>query len=106
VIDDYYDFLAQEFWTTLQSLRPKFYEEASCRGKDNSIFFPGQGQSGKVKQAVEICRQCPVVVDCHDYAMVNSIEDGVWGGSTSEQRKTWLRKELTPAQAWEELALE
>jgi hypothetical protein len=84
----------------LSKLLPKFYREAVCETEDLKLFFPGRGQSSNIKKAVEICGTCPVQRDCHNYAMDNRIVDGVWGGSSPEQRQKWLEQCLSNDEAW------
>ena len=105
-MSEYSDFFVEEFWRSLNALRPAFHQKALCKTMDNNLFFPGQGQSGKAQQAVEICFQCPVQIECHDYACKEKIEHGVWGGSTADQRKQWFKQGLTPSAAWGELVPE
>jgi WhiB family redox-sensing transcriptional regulator len=51
---------------------------AACRGKDRSLFFPGTGESNKVRAAKAICAACPVKAECRAYAIrVEAV--GVWG---------------------------
>lgn len=65
-------------------------KRAACRGKNNSIFFP-EGTAG-VKLAKQYCARCEVRNECLEYALLNRIEQGVWGG-TSERQRTALLKE-------------
>ena len=47
---------------------------------DTNLFFPGHGALGAAlqAQAVAICRQCPVVLDCAHEHLAERF--GVWGG--------------------------
>lgn len=38
--------------------------------------------------AIALCDQCPVRVQCLDYALKNRINDGIWGGTTGLDRRT------------------
>lgn len=58
--------------------------DAACAQADPEIFAPHQGA---YRDAVKICRQCPVQRECLDYAMADSTLDGVWGATTSNQRR-------------------
>jgi WhiB family redox-sensing transcriptional regulator len=67
-------------------------ERAACRrpGVDPEWFFPEQG--GTTRPAKRICQQCPVRVDCLDYAIATRQQFGVWGGlSERERRRLWGR---------------
>jgi hypothetical protein len=41
--------------------------------------------------AIALCNLCPIKIDCLNYAYGNRL-DGVWGGSTTQQRRAWRRK--------------
>ena len=64
--------------------------EARCRGTDPDEFFP-TGGSG-VEAAKRVCAECPVRSECLEYALVNRIDPGVWGGASSRERRRILRK--------------
>ncbi|MGH7237902.1 MAG: WhiB family transcriptional regulator [Candidatus Saccharimonadales bacterium] len=61
--------------------------EGSCRAPDLStdLFFPSDGES--VKEAQQICAGCPVKKPCLEYALVNHINQGVWGGESERGRR-------------------
>jgi WhiB family transcriptional regulator, redox-sensing transcriptional regulator len=66
-------------------------DRAACRGMDASLFFgsdeetpPGRGI--RERRAREICASCPVRRDCLNYAIGNSIRDGIWGGLNEAER--------------------
>jgi WhiB family redox-sensing transcriptional regulator len=62
---------------------PWTYPGRACRDIDTNLFFPDVGGNGK--EAIAICKTCPVIVQCLDYAMTHD-EYGVWGGKTRNQR--------------------
>ena len=67
-------------------------KQAKCRDMDTTMFFPEEGTQitgeirGKQLAAIEICRTCPVMMQCRAYATQNR-EIGIWGGSTFTQRQ-------------------
>lgn len=73
---------------------------ARCRGVDTTMFFPRteDGRSAVVRaeaQAKEVCRQCPVLHRCRDYALSTDETHGVWGGlNYSERRAVWRASKL------------
>jgi WhiB family transcriptional regulator, redox-sensing transcriptional regulator len=71
--------------------------QARCRGASPTEFFPSDGLG--VESAQHICRECPVRAECLEYALVNRIEHGVWGGASERERRRILRRrrELIPA---------
>ena len=52
-----------------------------CREMPPDTFFPSDGVG--VEVARRICADCPVKEPCLEYAMVNHIDHGVWGGTSS-----------------------
>lgn len=66
----------------------EWQKDAVCKGSDPAKFYPGVGQS--IGPARKICNECPVEVECRDYALEN-LEYGVWGG-TSERQRVKIRR--------------
>jgi WhiB family redox-sensing transcriptional regulator len=72
----------------------------ACRSADPELFFPiGTGVSvtaTQVRKALRICAGCSVRQQCLDFAMQNGEMQGVWGGTTPEERtrarRTLLRR--------------
>lgn len=64
--------------------RPDWYDDAACRGADQSLFFPneygGMVAHRKLSEAKQICAGCPVRFDCLNYAVRSGEVYGVWGG--------------------------
>jgi hypothetical protein len=71
--------------TTLADLvrRPRWHHDAACRGRGD--FF-----DLAVPDAVAICQECRVKRSCLDAGLEE--RDGVWAGTTPEQRRR-LRRE-------------
>jgi WhiB family redox-sensing transcriptional regulator len=63
---------------------------AACRAADPDMFFP-DSESDAV-DAVRICRGCPVLGECRDWALDTRVRYGVWGGLTEKDRRRSLRK--------------
>lgn len=58
---------------------------ARCVETGPEPFFPGQHE--KATGAKRVCQGCEVRAECLDYAMALRIEDGVWGGQSSRERR-------------------
>ena len=39
------------------------------------------------RRARAVCRECPVINDCMEFALTNNIQDGIWGGQSPNGRK-------------------
>jgi WhiB family transcriptional regulator, redox-sensing transcriptional regulator len=65
-------------------------EYALCRGVEPDIFFPTRGEDSEAAKAV--CRNCPVRLECLDYALSARELFGVWGGLSERERREVRRK--------------
>jgi WhiB family transcriptional regulator, redox-sensing transcriptional regulator len=61
-----------------------------CKEVAPDIFFPSDGMGVLVAQ--RICAECPVSSACLEYALVNHIDHGVWGGTSERERRRILRR--------------
>ena len=62
-------------------------DRAACQGMDAPLFFGPDGEARPEREIREarakaVCKLCPVLVPCLDYALRNSIRYGIWAGST------------------------
>lgn len=73
-------------------IRYDWQEQAKCLGEDPDIFFPERGSPGD--SAKRVCVNCPVRIECLEYALANSERYGIWGGLT-ERERTRLRRQAT-----------
>jgi WhiB family redox-sensing transcriptional regulator len=64
--------------------------QARCRGAQPTEFFPSDGLG--VESAQHVCTGCPVRGECLEYALLNRIEHGVWGGASERERRRILRR--------------
>ena len=67
---------------------------AHCRGANPDLFFPERGAS--TRKAKGICRECPVRVECLEFAVVTSEKFGIWGGMSERERRK-IRRQRTIA---------
>ena len=63
---------------------------ARCRGVSPTDFFPSDGLG--VESAQHVCAGCTVRLECLEYALLNRIEHGVWGGASERERRRILRR--------------
>jgi WhiB family transcriptional regulator, redox-sensing transcriptional regulator len=70
---------------------------AQCRKMDINLFFG----SNSFRTGTVVCAMCPVKRECLEFALENSIPDGVYGGMNSKARSkmktTDLEEDLTSA---------
>jgi WhiB family transcriptional regulator, redox-sensing transcriptional regulator len=60
--------------------------DGACRSADPELFFPIAAGVVAVRKALRICAGCGVRQQCLDFAMQNGEMNGVWGGTTAEER--------------------
>ena len=84
--------LAGEFITYAPG---RWVADAACGTEPPEKFFPAKGEI--TAHAKLVCRRCPVIDACRDYAL-NAPEKlfGVWGGMSEEDRAK-LRKANRPS---------
>lgn len=63
---------------------------ANCLGLDPALFFPERGAS--TREAKEVCAGCRVRDDCLEYALVEVITHGIWGGLSERERRRVRRQ--------------
>lgn len=66
---------------------PAWMREGSCHDTGNpDAWFPDTGSDPDMSAAIAICHRCPVRRECLTYATDLRL-DGVWGGTTTNQRR-------------------
>ncbi|WP_405866149.1 WhiB family transcriptional regulator [Streptomyces sp. NBC_00005] len=67
---------------------------AACLREDPDLFFP-IGSSGptliQIDEAKAVCRRCPVVKQCLNWAVRVGQVEGIWGGMTESERRAMKR---------------
>lgn len=70
--------------------------QAACRGEDTELFFP-IGNTGpallQIEEAKALCRLCPVVAPCRQWAFDSGEDAGVWGGLSEDERRAIKRSQ-------------
>lgn len=66
------------------------WTQAKCLDADPEAFFPTLEMGHVHLDAIRLCMQCPIRVDCLEWALDNLSpfdDHGIWGGTTVNQRK-------------------
>ena len=58
-------------------------------GMDREMWFPAKDRHAK--DAILICRTCPVVIQCREWALTHREQAGVWGALSEGQREAIWR---------------
>lgn len=58
----------------METISTEFFDQAACAKSDNLKIFLNPTSQSEVVMAQSICRQCTVLIDCHEYAQkLNSL---------------------------------
>lgn len=90
-----------------QRIEQAWQTRAACRGPHAVVFYPPSTFERKEERrlrearAKDICRTCPVRVECLEYALAIREPHGIWGGLNEPERRGLLeaRGESVPAKA-------
>ena len=67
---------------------------AACREADPDLFFP-VGATGAALRQIEaaktVCRSCPSLDACLEFALSTGQDAGVWGATSEEERRAIRR---------------
>lgn len=69
---------------------PAWMRHGLCAQADPDAWFPEKGQKDVARAAAIVCARCPVRRPCLDYALAIREPHGIWGGTTSRQRRALL----------------
>ncbi|MGH3468908.1 MAG: WhiB family transcriptional regulator [Thermocrispum sp.] len=90
---------AKSVTTSLEAVvAPQWAESALCAQTDPELFFPERGQIDVLRAAKRVCAECPLQVECREYAIQRGEPFGVWGGTTERERRR-IRTERRKAAA-------
>ncbi|MCQ4121744.1 WhiB family transcriptional regulator [Rhodococcus tibetensis] len=69
--------------------------DAACRGYESSHFFHPDRERGRARElrdfrAKQICRGCPVLLECREHALSVAEPYGIWGGLAAHEREELL----------------
>jgi WhiB family redox-sensing transcriptional regulator len=68
---------------------------AACQDEDPELFFP-IGNTGpalvQIEEARAVCRRCPVLEPCLQWALDSGQDAGVWGGLSEDERRELKRR--------------
>ena len=81
-------------------------DRAACRSTDPDLFFP-VGTTGpaisQIEAAKAVCRACPSLDPCLEFALSTNQDSGVWGATSEEERRKirrhWLARRRQAAAA-------
>lgn len=63
----------------------QIHGSCSQPGAQRELWFPAK--DSQAEPAKRICRTCPVVIQCRDWALTHHEQAGVWGGLSEGDRE-------------------
>ena len=77
---------------------PNFDNHSLCAEVDPEVWFPEEGGNSKYKTpeaeyAKQLCKACPALVECREYALRYTGLYGIWGALDPSQRRD-IQKQL------------
>lgn len=91
----------------LASLRPAWWQDAACRGRPTSWWFPDASDTFTTRVALAVCARCPVraacLADAVELEAIYRQPAGIRGGTTDKQRTAAAALALEAAQEAERL---
>jgi len=66
---------------------PLWMQDAACKDLPQSWFFTGDLKACESElRGLQVCKTCPVRIECLAFSKTIKAAAGVWGGRTTEQR--------------------
>lgn len=72
-----------------------WWSRAACRSADPELFFPislSGSSAGEIDKAKAVCAKCAVRSHCLAAALALGHVQGIWGGTTEEERQRLRRQ--------------
>jgi WhiB family transcriptional regulator, redox-sensing transcriptional regulator len=82
------------------------WSRAACMNADPELFFPISTSGPAVRQVAQaksVCARCQIQQECLDYALKAGSVQGIWGGTTENERRL-LRRRMARARLVREQA--
>jgi WhiB family redox-sensing transcriptional regulator len=76
--------------------RAGWWSRAACATADPELFFPISYTGPALRQvskAKAVCARCQIQPQCLRYALDAGSIQGIWGGTTEDERRRLLRRE-------------
>jgi WhiB family redox-sensing transcriptional regulator len=69
-----------------------------CQNAPDLFFPPDEHKQQRINEnyyqpAKTLCALCPIQLQCLEYALTTNQTDGVWGGTTPQERKRHHKKQ-------------
>ena len=84
--------------STIAHLQIGWQYRAACKGPQSELFFAPshlerrEDRHEREAAAKAICRSCPVLTQCREYALMVREPHGIWGGLNEYERRQLLAR--------------
>lgn len=89
---------------------PEWHAKAACLGEVDTTFFGSSEPSERppytisdIRNARQLCQNCPVFELCLRHAISNFEEYGVWASTTTKERQRYFKSIKTGEKTAEEI---
>jgi WhiB family transcriptional regulator, redox-sensing transcriptional regulator len=77
--------------TRMHDPNDQWKQDGLCRDRNPDLWFMEEQRNGCNKEAVTVCRACPVMRECLQHALDTEERFGVWGVTTPYQRDAMFK---------------
>jgi WhiB family redox-sensing transcriptional regulator len=77
----------------------RWVSQGACRDEDPELFFPVAAHGpalARASAAKAVCRRCAVSAACLSFGL-ETRQEGIWGGTTGEERRAIRPRPAEPA---------
>lgn len=86
---------AEERLSAMKYAEADWRSRGACLSVDPELFFPLSSVGPAARQlnkAKSVCTRCPVQAQCLDFALATRQMDGIWGGTSEDERRRILAR--------------
>jgi WhiB family redox-sensing transcriptional regulator len=84
-----------DFEAPAKKTKSDWRHRAACANQDPELFFPIGDTTmarAQAEEAKAVCRRCPVMEACGNWALATGQDAGVWGALTEAERRSMRRR--------------
>jgi hypothetical protein len=71
---------------------PQYSDLPACAGVEADLFYPHVNDAVGIEMAKSVCRECPIIGECLERALLNREWWGVWGGTSERERHKLIHR--------------
>lgn len=79
-------------------MEPVVGKQAACATVEPELFFPNYNEGGRLdeEEAKAVCRRCPLMYGCLEFALHTGDQWAILGGMTPAERNSLKRRNKAP----------